>query len=80
MQAHLLTPIALGTNTLWAWICPFRWVSVGNSREVSPKLVMITFSNIGTIKQKPKSPFRPLSTHVSCILNESQGILTAHDR
>ena len=38
------------------------------------------FSNIETIKQKPKSPFRPLSTHVSCILNETQGILTAHDR
>ena len=80
MQAHLLTSIALSTNTLLVWICPFEWVSVGSSREVSPILFMITFSNIGTIKQKPKSPFRPLSTHVSCILNKTQGILTAHDR
>ena len=72
MQAHLLTSIALSTNTLWVWICPFGWVSVGNSREVSPILFMITFSNIGTIKQKPKSLFRP-SQHISCILNETLG-------
>ena len=53
MPAHLLTSIALRV-----WICLFGWVSVGTSREVSPILFMVTFSNIGTIKQKPKSPSR----------------------
>ena len=64
MQAHPLTSIALSINTLWVLICPFGWVSVGSSREVSPILCMITFCNIGTIKQKTK-------------ITE---ILTAHDR
>ena len=80
MQSRLVTSISLSTNTLWVWIYPFGWVSVGSSREVSPILFMITFSNIGIIKQKLKSAFCPLSTHVSCVLNETQGILTAHDR
>ena len=70
MQAHLLTSIALSTNTLRVWICLFGWVLVGSSCEVSPIFFMINFSNIGTINQKPKSPF--LSIHVSCILNETQ--------
>ena len=64
MQAHLLTSIALGTNTLWVWICPFGWASVGSSREVSPVLFMIILATLGPLNKNQKHPSAP-SRHMS---------------